>query len=491
MPAIIKNEELELLRDTIHAAMPNGRSISELLDIDQLDYSRRTLQRRLESLVARGEIVARGHSRNIRYITPVFAPEKEHYYGNMLSEDGASYGNPSASSYRASRLEESHAPYSAAADDSWLSDGGLECKKLIARPLAERKAVGYRAEFLHDYQPNQSYYLDEATRAELAELGRVGLNDLPPGTYLRKLLDRMIIEISWNSSRLEGNTYSLLETERLMQHGLSHGGKSTAETQMLLNHKAAIEMLADPSDELGFNRYSLCNLHALLAENLLGEIGAGGRLRRVAVGIGQSVFRPLEIPQQIEENFQLVLEKAAAIDDPFEAAFFVLVQLPYLQPFADVNKRTSRLAANIPMVQHNLCPLSFVDVDTREYLNAVLAVYELNRVDYLRDLFIWAYKRSCTRYNAIRLTLGNPDPFQLKYREQIKNCVRELVQLGAHGEQAKALIAERASQLAPSHEEKSFGQIVAAELAALHVGSIVRYKLRPAEFAKWQSGRES
>src|SRR3989338_3867460 len=118
-----------------------------------------------------------------------------------------------------------------------------------------------------------------------------------------------------------------------------------------------------------------------------------------------------------------------------------MVHLPYLQPFEDVNKRVSRLAANIPLVRRNLCPLSFVDVPQPDYVNGILGVYELNRVDYLRDVFIWAYERSCARYSAVRQSLGEPDPFRFKYRSQIAKLVAEVVQNGQDKRSAVKWIA--------------------------------------------------
>jgi len=105
-----------------------------------------------------------------------------------------------------------------------------------------------------------------------------------------------------------------------------------------------------------------------------------------------------------------------------------MVQLPYLQPFDDVNKRVSRLSANIPLFKHNLCPLSFVDVPERPYVEGMLGVYELNRYELLRDVFIWAYERSCQRYTAVRQSLGEPDQFRLRYREQLRQVVQTIVQ---------------------------------------------------------------
>jgi Fic family protein len=183
-----------------------------------------------------------------------------------------------------------------------------------------------------------------------------------------------LIDLSWNSSRLEGNTYSLLETERLLQLGESAEGKDAREAQMILNHKAAIELLVEQADEIGFNRYTILNLHALLSDNLLPDPRASGRLRSIAVGIDGSVYHPLEVPQLIEECFQQILDTATAITNPFEQAFFGMVHLPYLQPFEDVNKRVSRLAANIPLIRQNLSPLSFIDVPLRAYIDGLLGV---------------------------------------------------------------------------------------------------------------------
>jgi Fic family protein len=161
----------------------------------------------------------------------------------------------------------------------------------------------------------------------------------PAGTYARHILNRLLIELSWNSSRLEGNTYSLLDTKRLIEFGQEAEGRDRLEAQMILNHKDAVEFLVGNAAEIGFNRYTILNLHAILANNLLADERAAGRLRHIGVCIDGSVYHPPETPQLVEECFDQMLATAAAITDPFEQSFFVMVQLPYLQPFDDVNKR--------------------------------------------------------------------------------------------------------------------------------------------------------
>ncbi len=312
-----------------------------------------------------------------------------------------------------------------------LSADSQDILAYVDQPLQARKPVGYQRDFLEAYQPNVSGYLPESLRRQLHKMGRTAQAHEPAGTYSRAILNRLLIDLSWASSHLEGNTYSRLDTVELIEHGRAARGKATLETQMILNHKTAIELLVDSAvsaGTAGLNRYLLMNLHSALAENLLPNPSDEGRVRKHAVDIGQSVYRPLPTPQQIDEILGILLEKLNAIADPFEQSFFAMVHLPYLQPFADINKRTSRLAANLPLFRANLCPLPFLDVPEQAYSRATQGVYELTRVELLRDLYVWAYERSTQEYLAIKQDLAEPDPTRLAYRELIKQTIREVVQ---------------------------------------------------------------
>jgi len=152
-----------------------------------------------------------------------------------------------------------------------------------------------------------------------------------------------------------------------------------------------------------------------------------------------------------------------------------------------VNKRVSRLAANIPLIRMNLCPLSFVDVPDRHYTGGMLGVYELNDVAYLRDVFVWAYLRSCNRYSAVRQTLGEPDPFLLRHRMAIKDLVSNVVTRGMSKTEAIAWIREQVADVTPMDNRKRLIEVVETELMCLHQGSIARYKLRPSEFDAWKA----
>jgi hypothetical protein len=163
-----------------------------------------------------------------------------------------------------------------------------------------------------------------------------------------------------------------------------------------------------------------------------------------------------------------------------------MAQLPYLQPFDDVNKRVSRLAANIPLIKGNLSPLSFIDVPQASYTDAMLGVYELNKTDLLRDVFIWAYERSAARYEAVRQSLGEPDPFRLKHRAALRDIVADIVRRGMDRKAAIGHLASWAAQNIEPAERERFREIAENELLGLHEGNFARYQIRPAEFAAWQ-----
>ncbi len=126
-----------------------------------------------------------------------------------------------------------------------------------------------------------------------SQIGKTQTAGQSAGTYARRILNRLLIDLAWNSSRLEGNTYSLIDTGRLIEFGEEAAGRNHTETQMILNHKDAIEFLVDYADKIDFNRHSICNLHALLSNNLLANRAASGRLRSIAVGIGESALHHL------------------------------------------------------------------------------------------------------------------------------------------------------------------------------------------------------
>lgn len=448
------NQELEIIRHTLEQ-FRDGASLEAIKEASGLEIGLRTLQRRLDKLKEMGIVATSGKTRATLYHL-IQAPVDQ----------------------RESVKDENVIPIP-------LSRRGKKILEELSRPTAMRLPVGYNRNFLLSYRPNEDSYLTPGDKRKLADWGKTARLDQPAGTYAKEILQRLLIDLSWNSSRLEGNTYSLLDTQQLISLGKVASDKTAAEAQMILNHKDAIEFIVQAADEIGFNRYTITNLHALLSNNLLGDPAASGRLRAFGVGIGNSVYAPLGIPQQIEEMFEIMLEKAGAIEDPFEQAFFIMVQLPYLQPFDDVNKRVSRLAANIPLNKHNLAPLAFVDVPEDLYVQGMLGVYELSRIELLKDVFIWAYERSALRYAALRQSLGEPDAFRLKYREAIRGLVSQIVSNAIPPHKAARMTRNSAAAI-PEVDRAKFVEAVDTELLSLHEGNFARYWIRPSEFAEWK-----
>ena len=461
--ALRATDLLQSIHDT-----PAGLTLAELLALHP-GAARRTAQRWLGQAVADGHIVALGAARARRYLPGAALPLEALGSAHSANGDGFPAAIP-------------------------LSADSRDVLAYVDQPLAARKPVGYQQDFLASYQPNVSWYLPAPLRRQLHNMGHTAQAGEPAGTYSRAILNRLLIDLSWASSLLEGNTYSRLDTRALIEHGQVAHGKAATETQMILNHKTAIELLVESVEQqgsasaAGFDRYTLLNLHAALSENLLPNPADEGRVRQHIVEIGKSVFRPLSVPQQIDEALAMLLTKAGQIGDPFEQAFFMLVHVPYLQPFADINKRTSRLIANLPLFRANLCPLTFVDVPEAAYSRAILGVYELTRVELLRDVFVWAYERytrDTQEYLAIKQDLAEPDPIRLAYRDVIKQTVHAVVM--RPGEDAMPLIAQAVAARVPEPDRAAVLSIMVDELRRLHEGVLARYGLRPSEFAAWKA----
>jgi len=438
---------------------PSGASKSEIARNLERLASPRTIARRLAQLVASNRLATQGKARSLRYVLP--------------ANTGAA--NVVLPAIQASGEAESYVP---------LSKEGAQIRGYVRKPLTERRPVGYRREFLEGYLPNKTSYLPLAVRRRLHSLGRARQEEQPAGTYARDILNRLLIDLSWASSRLEGNTYTRLETQSLIEFGRAAEGKDQREAQMVLNHKAAIEMLVENVSETGFDAFTFKNLHAQLSENLLVDPAMSGRLRTQMVDVHGTVFHPLSIPHQVADYFEMVLRKTDAIEDPFEQSFFIMVQIPYLQPFIDVNKRVSRLGANISLIKKNLCPLSFVDVPDRAYVEGTLGVYELDRIELLRDVYVWAYERSCQQFMAIREGVVPPDPVRLRNREALSVVVADVVRSGEGITQGG--VRQRAREYVKPEDLDRFVVIAVQELMNLHEGNVVRFRLKLPEYKAWR-----
>lgn len=254
----------------------------------------------------------------------------------------------------------------------------------------------FNFELLTEMLPSLSLFTDE----EMQQLDALqmqfqkNMSGLPPTTY-RKEMERLGVDLSWKSSQIEGNTYSLLETERLLRESKTASGKTHEEAVMLLNHKQTLRFLLDNKDylqELTIRRIE--DIQSLLVEGLETEKG----LRHRRVGITGTNYRPLDNEFQIREALEDTCNIINQRQNVFEKALLALLLISYIQPFADGNKRTSRLVSNGILMAYDHCPLSFRTVDSIDYKKAILVFYEQNNIVPFKEIFISQYQFAVEEY---------------------------------------------------------------------------------------------
>lgn len=216
----------------------------------------------------------------------------------------------------------------------------------------------------------------------------------------KKELMRFIVEFSWKTSQIEGNTYDLISTERLLLYGEKSSTNTEFETQMILNQKEALEFILNNIDlwempTLG----SLEMLHSIVGKNL----GITKNLRKTIVGVTGTNYRPLESEFQIRDALELLFKNISEAKNVYEKAMICIIGLSYIHPFVDGNKRTSRLLANAILLAQNYAPISYRSVDSRAYKEATLVFYEQNSVEPFKKLFIEQYVFAANNYNISNL----------------------------------------------------------------------------------------
>lgn len=244
---------------------------------------------------------------------------------------------------------------------------------------------------------NLKKLLNELERKQLAVLNdqyRNKKKSLSP-KLLQKEFERLTIELAWKSSKIEGNTYTLLDTERLLNENIAAKGKTADETNMVLNHKKAIDFILNaPEYYKELSLYKIEEIHQLLVDKL--DVATG--IRTGAVGIVGTNYKPIDNSFQINEALQKLIAVVNKTRDPLEKALIIVLMIAYIQPFEDGNKRTSRILANAVLMAHDYCPLSYRSVDEIEYKKAVILFYEKNNASYFKRLFIEQFKQAIEKY---------------------------------------------------------------------------------------------
>lgn len=405
-----------------------------------------TVRRHLDALCASGQITRSGQARATRY--------------RLIEKAAAIQTAPNERFFSAS--------------PAW-SRASVELGRKLDLPLAARDPVTYQRKFVEDYVPNQSWLMPQGLAEKLCRDGRLR-EQQPAGTYARKVLEQLLIDLSWSSSRLEGNRFTLLATEQLFKRGTADGD---LDAVMLLNHKSAIEFLVEAVPTQGLSAALVRNLHAVLMRDLLADTDALGAIRKKMVNISDTVYVPAQVPALLEEMMETILSKARLVKNPVEGAFFLWVNLAYLQPFEDGNKRTSRLAANISLMLYNCAPLSFLDVNPQDYAHAMLGVYEFLDVSRAVDLFAWTYQRSMKKYVVMMESIGAPDPLRLRYREHLTEALGLVVR---DRKSAQAAMEELGLT---DDQAPGFRAMLLDELQKLEVFNCARYRLTMTATQAW------
>ncbi len=309
-----KNGKMAVLMALRHHNRP--MTLRELLEILGETFAERTMRRWLNELTSEGVVKKRGQKRNSRYQAVSLPPVRSSFF----KREGSS---------------------------------SLQAIDYVQQPLFKRAPVAYNHLWLENYLPNETFYLSPSQRKTMHTEGERNIDNHSSGTYAKKIYNRLLIDLSYNSSRLEGNTYSLLDTERLIFEGVARTDKLDEEEIMILNHKEALHHLIDSAPKIQIDLNETCSLHYLLSDGLV-RTSYSGNIRDSGVRIGGSTYVPLENKLEIARLLNLICENAKKIQNPFECSLFLLTQIAYLQPFIDVNKRTSRLSANIPLIKNNL-----------------------------------------------------------------------------------------------------------------------------------------
>jgi len=371
-----------------------------------------------------------------------------------------------------------------------LNESKVAAAYIAIDPL-QRAPKSFDIGLIRKYEPNVSRILPAETAAELRA---VSDSVIRAGDTINQIVfRRYLIDFSWASSRMEGNTYSLLETRALLEDGNPAPGKSLDEAQMLRNHAAAIEYVLDNARDIRIAPAEIRGLHKLLSRGLLPNEDDEGRVRQGIVEIGHSAYHPASAPQLLEEGLSAIADKARSITDPYEASAFLLAQISYLQPFTDVNKRTARVSCNIPLLKAGLCPLSFYGMEDEAYVNALLVYYETHATAPLAAVYRNGYRAAAERYKTYGVRLSESlATHDGERRRQVDDLVRQFVRAVAQGqaapEEQSAFLREHANETDPIRRDTLIAA-ASRRIAAISNHDAVVLAIPPGVFARYQEAK--
>ena len=325
-------------------------AISNILSFLNEDIDRKTLQRDLKELEEKLLIFTKGLGRNVVYYT-------SSSFATLKQVDSIKYFN---TPYIKREVKESF---------------NFDVFSLLENDIFTIEEKNKIENLQHDFIKNFSMYDSQ--------------------TLINKEYERIMIEFSWKSSAIEGNTYTLLGTEALLKENVASKGKTEQETQMILNHKDAFNESIQNKDRFKKLRYSdIEYIHSVLTKKL----DISKNIRQRAVGITGTKYKPLDNPFQLEEVLKKMTELINKKESFFEKAFLVLILTSYIQAFEDGNKRTARMLSNAILLAYDSIPLSYRIIEVEEYKKASLLFYEINNISYFKQIFIEQFEDAVKNY---------------------------------------------------------------------------------------------
>lgn len=273
----------------------------------------------------------------------------------------------------------------------------IDIESYYRKEIDERNILpGYNFSLIPEVLSKVSLFTEEELKQlnELQSLFLQNISQLTPNEY-RKEMERLGIDLSWKSSQIEGNTYSLLETERLLKEKETAAGKTKEEAIMLLNHKDALDFIVQNPDYLEHLTVArIEDIHSILIK----ELGVDRNIRNRRVGITGTNYRPIENEFQIREALTQTCDLVNSRSNIFEKSLLVLVLLSYIQAFNDGNKRVARIVSNAILIANHYCPISFRTVDSVDYKKAMLLFYEQNNISAFKQIFIQQFRFAVETY---------------------------------------------------------------------------------------------
>jgi Fic family protein len=282
-----------------------------------------------------------------------------------------------------------------------LSDKGFVLKPIVAESYLEKDPdirkgkSGFNFDIFNNLDFNFFTQEEQEKLNEATELFLKNSKNISDSLH-KKEIERFIIELSWKSSKIEGNTYTLLDTELLIREGIKSNKNTESETTMILNHKKALEHIF--SMKYIWQNSSVSKIEQI-HEFLTKELGITRGLRKTVVGVTGTTYRPLDNEYQIREALNQLVSVVNKKQNIFEKALIMIIGISYIQPFEDGNKRTGRLLGNAVLLAYNLAPLSYRSVDEVRYRAAMLVFYEQNSIEAFKKIFVEQYIFSCHTYN--------------------------------------------------------------------------------------------